>query len=206
MATDLTAIEDDLRAGLVRLLERRRRRRRRLVTAAVASLVACGLSAVAIASDIGADLQLDPTEWSILGGGSVDDGRGAYVHAKRIADGSNSTFLVAHDASLPAYQAFLLHEKTLAAAQASSPVLVRVEQGDLCTPPALTRAETVAMTALRAQFPPGAMADVTKGAVDSSVQAAFADSSCKGLEYAGEQARFVYAGVQPASTLMPGVG
>jgi hypothetical protein len=205
MATDLTAIENDLHAGLARLLERRGRRRRRLVTAAVVGVVACGMSAVAIASDIGPDLQLDPTQWSILGGGSVDNGRGVYVHAKRISDGSSSTFLVTHDASLPAYQAFLLHQKTLAAAQASSPVPVRIEQGDPCTPSALTRAETVAMTTLRAQFPPGAMADLTKSPVDSSVQAAFADSPCKGLEYASEQARFVYAGVQPASTLMPGV-
>ena len=106
---------------------------------------------------------------------------------------------------MPAYAAFLLYEQTLAAAQASSPVPVRVERGDLCTPSALTRAETVAMTTLRAQFSPGADADVTKGSVDSSVQAAFAGSPCKGLEYAGEQARFVYAGVQPASKLMPRV-
>ncbi len=206
MTTDFVALGEDLHSGLVRRLERHRRRRRRLVTTAFVGLVACGLSAVAIASGIDADLQLDPTKWSILGGGSVDDGRGAYVHAKRISDGSNSTFLVEHDKSLPAYRAFLLHEKTLAAAQASSPVLVRVEQGDLCTPSALTRAERVAMTTLRTQFPPGAMADLTKGLVDSSVQAAFADSPCKGLEYAGEQARLVYAGVQPASMLMPGVG
>lgn len=205
MATDFAAIGEDLHAGLVRRFEGRRRRRRRLATAAVASLAACGLSAAAIASGIGADLQLDPTQWSILGGGSVDNGRGAYVHAKRISDGSNSTFLVDHDESLPAYPAFLLYEQTLAAAQASSPVPVRVERGDLCSPSALTRAETVAMTTLRAQFPPGADADVTRGSVDSSVQATFAGSPCKGLEYAGEQARLVYAGVQPVLKLMPGV-
>jgi hypothetical protein len=205
MATDLVALGEDLHAGLVRRLELHRRRRRRLVTTAVASLVAFGLSAAAIASGIGGDLQLDPAQWSLLGGGSVDDGRGAYVHAKRISDGSNSTFLVAHDEDLTAYRAFLLHEQTLAAAQASSPVPVRVEQGDLCTPAALTRAETVAMTTLRAQFPPRADADLTKASVDSSVQAAFAGSLCRGLEYAGEQARFVYAGIQPAAKLMPGV-
>ena len=42
------------------------------------------------------------------------------------------------------------------------------------------------------------------GAVDSAVSAAFADAPCKGLEYAGEQARLVYAGRQPAAKLMPG--
>jgi hypothetical protein len=44
------------------------------------------------------DLHLDPTKWSVLGGGSTDDGRGAYVHAQRRSDGSYSTFLVEHDA------------------------------------------------------------------------------------------------------------
>jgi hypothetical protein len=204
MATDFAALGEDLHVALVRRLERRQRRRRRLVTAVVAALVASGFSAAAIAGGIGDDLQLDPTKWAILGGGSVDNDRGAYVHAKRISDGSHSTFLVEHDANLPAYRAFLLHEQTLAAAQASSPVPVRVESGDLCAPSALTRAEAVAMSTLRAQFPPGTDTDATKSAVDTSVRAAFAGSVCGGLEYAGEQARLVYAGVQPASTLMPG--
>lgn len=205
MATDFAAIERDLHLGLNRWFERRRRRRRRLVTLAVASLVTSGFSAAAIASGIGPDLQLDPTKWSVLGGGSVDEGRGAYVHAERTSDGSSATFLVVHDQGLPAYRAFLLHEQTLEAAQGSSPVAVRVEPGDLCTASALTRAETVAMTTLRGQFPPGAVADATKPAVDAAVQAAFAGSPCKGLEYASEQARLVYAGIQPATMLMPGV-
>jgi hypothetical protein len=205
MATDFAAIEQDLHLGLSRRFERRRRRRRQLVTLALASLVTTGFSAAAIASGIGPDLQLDPMKWSILGAGSVDNGRGAYVHAKRTSDGPSSTFLVEHDQGLPAYRAFLLHELTLDAAQASSPAAVRVEPGDLCTASALTRAETVAMTTLRGQFPPGAAADATNSAVDASVQAAFAGSPCKGLEYAGEQARLVYAGVQPATMLMPGV-
>lgn len=205
MATDFAAIERDLHLGLTRRFERRRRRRRRLVTLAVASLVTSGFSAAAIASGIGPDLQLDPTKWSVLGGGSVDEGRGAYVHAKRTSDGSSSTFLVEHDQGLPRYRAFLLHEMTLEAAQATSPVPVLVEPGDLCSASALTRAETVAMATLRGQFPPGADADATKAEVDASVQAAFAGSPCKGLEYASEQARLVYAGTQPATMLMPGV-
>ena len=206
MATDLAAIGEDLHLALVRRSEHRRRRRRRLTGTTVTCLVAAGLCAAAIASGIGGDLQLDPTKWSILGGGSVDSGRGSYVHARRTSDGSNSTFLVEHDAGLAPYRAFLLHEQTLAAAQASAPVPVSVEPGNLCTPSALTRAETIAMLALRTEFPPGAAADVTKSRVDSAVVAAFAGSRCKGLEYAGEQARLVYAGVQPASKLMPGVG
>jgi hypothetical protein len=205
MSTDLVALGQDLRAAFVRYHERGQRRRRRLATALIAGLVASVFSAAAIASGIGEDLLLDPTEWSILGGGSVDEGRGGFVHAERISDGTHSTFLVEHDASLPPYKAFLLHEQTLAAAEASSLVPVHVESGDLCTPSALARAEIVALSTLRAQFPPGAPADATTNAIGSSLQAAFAGAPCRGLEYAGEQARLVYAGVQPASTLMPGV-
>ena len=201
--TDFALLEQDLRVALVRHFQRSRRRRR-FATAGVVGLVACGFSAVAIASSIGADLQLDPTKWSILGGGSVDGGRGAYVHAQRRADGSPSTFLVEHDAGLPAYQAFLPHERTLAAAQETSPIPVVAEQGALCTADELTRAETVAMNTLRAQFSPGAPINQTKAWVDASVQQAFPGSPCKGLEYAGEQARLVYAGVMPADKLMPG--
>jgi hypothetical protein len=168
-------------------------------------LVATGAFAtVAYASGIGGDLQLDPSKWSILGGGSVDEGRGAYVHAKNRVDGSNSTFMVEHDSGLPAYQAFLLHQKTLAAANSTSPVPVRSEAGALCTPDALTRAETVAMVALRAGFTRGASPDATRVAVTAAVADAFKNAPCVGLEYAGEQARLVYSGRQPESTLMPG--
>jgi hypothetical protein len=206
MPTDLVAIGEDLHAALVRRVERRQRRRRRAVAAvaAVAAASALSLSAAAIASGVGGDLQLDPTKWSLLGGGSVDNDRGAYVHAKRLSDGSHATFLVEHDADMPPYAAFLLHERTLAAAEASSPVPVRGERGDLCAPSALARAELVAIATLRVRFPPGADADATKSSVDASVQAAFAGAPCRGLEYAGEQARLAYAGVQPASMLMPG--
>jgi hypothetical protein len=206
LTPELELIGHDLDIAVRGLIARRHRRRRTVRLTGATLTLAAIFSAAAIASGIGGDLQLDPTKWSILGGGTVDNGRGAYVHAKRTSDGSNSTFLLEHDAGLPAYQAFLLHERTLAAAQDSSPVPVQAEQGDLCTPSALTRAETVSMSTLRAQFPPGTNGDATKGAVDSAVRAAFAGSSCRGLEYAGEQARLVYAGVQPASKLMPGVG
>lgn len=62
----------------------------------------------------------------------------------------------------------LLHEKTLSAAEATSPVPVRIEQGALCTPSELTHAEAVALATLRAQFPAGTNVDSTKSAVDSA--------------------------------------
>jgi hypothetical protein len=205
MTTDLEAIGRDLQHALERRIRNKRRRTQRLRLAGL-SLVATGVFAtVAYASGIGGDLQLDPSKWSILGNGSVDGNRGAYIHAKNRADGSNSTFMVEHDSGLPAYQAFLLHQKTLAAANSTSPVPVRSEPGALCTPDAVTKAETVAMTALRAAFTPGASPDATRLAVTSAVADAFQDAPCAGLEYAGEQARLVYSGRQPESTLMPGV-
>lgn len=204
MTTDFDAIARDLSDALGRRLERRRRTNRRLRTALLTVAVAGAFSTAAIASGIAGDLQLDPTKWSVLGGGDVDGGRGAYVHAQKLADGSSATFMVEHDAALAPYQAFLLHEKTLAAAQASSPVPVRVEPGELCSAAAVTRAEQVALATLGASFAPGTNADASKQAVDEATQTAFAGSPCKGLEYAGEQARLVYAGVQPRSKLMAG--
>ncbi len=203
MATDLEAIGHHLHALLGRRIANRRRRRRRVHVGALAAASVVVFATVAIASGIGSDLQLDPTKWSVLGGGSVDDGQGAYVHAKRVDDGSSSTFLVEHDANLAPYLAFLLHEKTLAAANATSPTPVRIERGALCTPAEVTRAEAIALSTLRAQFPAGTKADAS-GAVDTAVQAAFASAPCRGLDYAGEQARLTYAGVQPATKLMPG--
>jgi len=50
----------------------------------------------------------------------------------------------------------------------------------------------------------GSAASATKQAVDRAVAAAFRDSACRGLKYAGEQARFVYAGIEPRTLLMPG--
>jgi hypothetical protein len=201
---DLQALEADLRHALAAHYERRSRRRRRILASVAAGLAALALCTVALAGAIGGDIQLDPTKWSILGGGSVDGGRGAYVHATRKSDGLNATLLVEHDEGLPTYERFLLHERTLAAAQASSSISVRVEPGPLCAAPELTRAEVVAMDLLRSEFAPGTGADATKTKVEAAIRDQFADSACRGLEYAGEQARLVYAGVEPDSNLMPG--
>jgi hypothetical protein len=205
MTTDLEAIGRDLQQALERRVRIKRRRSHR-VRVAFLSVALCGAFAtVAYASGVGADLQLDPTKWAILGGGNVEGGRGAYIHARNRADDSNSTFLVEHDSGLPAYQAFLLHEKTLAAANATSPVPVRSEAGGLCSADLLTRAEVVAMDTLRASFASGSSPEATRAAVTVAVARAFQGAPCMGLEYAGEQARLVYSGRQPASTLMPGV-
>jgi hypothetical protein len=204
MTTDFELIGLDLSAALHRWMETRRRKGRRIRIALLSAAVAGAFSAAAIASGIAGDLGLDPTKWSVLGGGDVDGGRGAYVHAMNLEDGANATFLVEHDAGLAAYQAFLLHEQTLAAAQVSSPVLVRVERGELCSPAAVTRAEQIALSILSAAFSRGESPDTSKQAVDDATATAFADAPCRGLEYAGEQARLVYAGVQPSSKLMPG--
>jgi hypothetical protein len=204
MTTDLEAIGRDLQYALERRLRNKRRHSHRLRLAGLCLAATCAFATAAYASGIGGDLQLDPSKWSVLGGGNVDDNRGAYVHAKNRVDGSNSTFMVEHDSGLPAYQAFLLHQKTLAAANSTSRVPVRSEPGALCTPDALTRAETVAMVALKTEFTPGTSPDATRVAVTSAVAAAFENAPCAGLEYAGEQARLVYSGRQPESTLMPG--
>ena len=200
---DLDALGRDLSAAYDRRLSHLRRRRRAARAGGAAALLACAFATVAAASGVGPDLGLNPADWSILGGGSTDGGRGAYVHARRTTDGSHSTFMVEHDAGLAPYQAFLLHERTKAAADATSPVAVRTEPGALCTPAQLTRAETVALQALAA-FAPGTPADATKAATDSAVTTEFAGDLCRGLEYAAEQARLVYAGVEPRTLLMPG--
>ncbi|HZQ65409.1 MAG TPA: hypothetical protein VFA66_09325 [Gaiellaceae bacterium] len=204
MTTDLDMLGYDLTLALHRRVARKRRSARRLRVAAVAITAAGVLSAAAMASGIADDLGLDPAKWSILGGGDVDGGRAAYVHARKLEDGSSATFVVEHDASLSRYDAFLLHERALDEARATSPVPVRTEQGELCSREALTKAEQVALSSLAAEFAPGTPADATKDAVDAATAAAFAGSPCRGLEYAGEQARLVYAGKQPRSMLMPG--
>jgi hypothetical protein len=135
--------------------------------------------------------------------GQLDGGRASYVHAVR-TDGRSSTFLVEHDDGLPPYAAFLLHERTIDAAAETSPVPVRDEPGGLCTPEQLTRAERVALGALESDFGRGAAFDSTGPAVSHAVADAFADAPCRGLAYAGEQARLVFAGTQPSNTLMPG--
>lgn len=196
-------LERDLHAGAGRAVARRRRYRRRLRIAGTTAAAALVFSAVAVASGIGPELQLDPTKWSILGGGSVDGGQGQYVHAQNREDGNHSTFMVEHDQGLDRYDAFLLHQRLSRAAASSSPVRVRPEKGAPCTRAELTRAEVIALATLRDSFAPGTVPDATKQAVDDAVAEGFASSPCAGLEYAGERARFVYAGIEPVSMLMP---
>jgi hypothetical protein len=190
---DLDAIGSDLAAAYGRRVDRDRRRRRRARAGGAVVVLSFVFATVAVGSGIGPDLQLNPAEWSILGRGSTDGGRGRYVHAKRVADGSHSTFMVEHDAVLSPYQAFLLHQRTRAAADASSPVPVRIEPGPLCTADQLTHAESTALAALRSG------ADAA-----AAVAASFGGAPCRGLEYASERARSVFSGKEPASMLMPG--
>jgi hypothetical protein len=203
---ELESFGEELRVAYGRHLTKRRRRRRLQITGASA-LLTLALAAGALASGIGPDLQLDPTKWTILGSGSIDGGQAKYVHAQRKDDGGHSLLMVEHDAGLARYQAFLLHERIKAAGnanEAESGVPVRTEPGELCTASELTRAESVALDALGAEFAPGTAPSTTQPAVDGALAAAFADRPCRGLEYAGETARFVYAGIQPKSNLMPG--
>jgi hypothetical protein len=200
---DLDAIGRDIVAAHGRRLERTHRRQRAVRAVAAGMAVAGAFAAAALASGIGPDLQLDPAQWTILGSGSTDHGRGQYVHAKRIRDGSHSTFMVEHDAGLSPYAAFLLHERTRAAADSTSPVPVQEEQGSICTPAELTRAESVALATLAA-FPAETPPDASKEEVDAAVASAFAAHRCRGLAYASERARFVYAGIEPRRFLMPG--
>ena len=207
LSPQLELIGRDLDAAVRRLIARRQRRRRvTRITAVVVGLAAV-FSAVAIASGIGPDLQLDPTKWAILHRGEVDNGRALYVHATEKATGGHSLFMVEHDAGLDRYQAFLLHERVVDAgnaAESESGVRTRVEPGPLCSAAELTRAELVALANLRSGFVEGTPADATKQPVDDAVRAAFAAKPCRGLEYAAEQARLVYAGVQPVTMLMEG--
>jgi hypothetical protein len=206
LSSELEVLGSELRTAYGRHLAGRRRRRR-LNVAAASALAMLAFAAVAVASGIGPDLQLDPTKWTILGGGSVDGGKAEYVHAQRKGDGGHSLFMVEHDAGMDRYQAFLLHERVKAAGnvlEAKAGVPVRTEPGEFCAAAQLTRAESVALDALRASFAPGTSADATRQTVDRAVGAAFADGPCRGLEYAGETARLVYAGIEPLANLMPG--
>jgi hypothetical protein len=195
---ELVVVGRDITAGYARLLERRRRRRRGLRFAAASVGVFCAFTAAAFASGIGGDLQLDPTKWTIFERGSVDGGRAVYVKAHSKADGRDSTFMVEHDATLQRYDAFLLHERTVAAAAGDR------EAGALCTPAELARAESVALQALGNTAAPGTSADATIGIADAAVRDAFAGAPCRGLDFASERARFVFAGIEPRSMLMPG--
>jgi hypothetical protein len=201
----LERIGADLQTAVARLVARRRRRRRSVRVAGTIAVAALALSAAAIASGIGPELQLDPTKWSVLGGGTVEGGQGQYVHAQRKADGSPSTFMVEHDDGLEPYEAFVLHERLRAAADETSPAPVHLEPGSLCTRTELVRVEQIALDTLRATFAPGTPADSTRPAVMAALVGAFGESPCRGLEYGGEAARLVYAGTEPRSHLMAGV-
>jgi hypothetical protein len=200
---ELDELGRDLHAAVGRLIARRQRRRRVSRSLVVVTLAAGALSVGALASGVGPDLQLDPTKWTVLGRGDVDGGRGEFVHARENSSGKDSVFMVEHDDGMDRYEAFLLHErlKEQANAAAGKPAS---EAGPLCNRAQLTRAEIVALEALRAQFSPGAPPAATKAAVDRAVADAFAGEPCRGLEYAGERARFVFGGVEPARMLMPG--
>ena len=206
LPTELELLRVELHAAFGRHVARRQRRRRLNVLGA-GVLAALTFAAAAIASGIGLDLQLDPAKWSILGSGSVDGGKAAYVHAQRKDDGSHSLFMVEHDAGMDRYRAFLLHEEVKAAGnavEADSGVPVRTEPGELCTAAQLTRAETVALDTLSAGFAAGTGPNATKRAVDEAVTKEFGYRPCRGLAYAGEIARLVYAGIEQSANLMPG--
>lgn len=207
LSPELELIGHDLEAAMRRLVMRRQRRRRTFRVAGGTATLAAIFSAVAVASGVGPDLQLDPTKWSILHRGNLDGGRGAYVHATEKDSGAHSLFMVEHDASLDRDQAFLLHERLVDAgnaAEAESGVRTQTEPGPRCSAVQLTRAEVVALATLRASFAPGTAANATRPAVDEAVRASFVGAPCRGLEYAGEQARLVYSGTQPQTMLMPG--
>jgi hypothetical protein len=201
LSPGLFELEHDLTAAVGRLATARHRRVRRLRVAAATGLVAVALSATALASGW-TGLPLDPTKWDVLQSGEVD-GKAAYVHAREKTTGRESTFLVEHDRGLDPYDAFLLHERVQAAATTAAGT-TPPESGPLCTRAQLTRAENVALAALQNSFPPGTAPDATRSVVDRAVGSAFADSPCRGLEWAGERARFAYAGVEPRKMLMPG--
>jgi hypothetical protein len=201
MSGGVDALWSDLEDAIGRDIASSARRARRRRVAALCALSLAAASSAAIASGVASDLDLVPEGWAVLRGGTVDGGRGAFAEAVRRADGASSTFLLEHDDGLAPYDAFLLHQRTLAAA--ADPGAPAGEACDLCTPVELSRAETLALSVLRAGFPPGTPADRTRPAVDAALARGFAGAPCAGLEYAGERARFVFAGVEPASKLMP---
>ncbi len=186
LTPELEVVGHDLHAALARRIAhtQHRARRVRLGAAVVTALAVFAGTAAAVDGDL---TFIDPTKWTIFERGSVDNGRAEYAKAHATDGSGDSTFMVEHDAGLERYDAFLLHERTIDAAGGSH------EDGALCSRAELTRAEQVALAALRAGTPPAA-----------AVEAEFAGPPCRGLEYAAEQARLVHSGIQPASLLMPG--
>jgi hypothetical protein len=183
LTPELALIERDLDTALRRLIARRQRRTRTLRTTGALLAAAAAFSVVASAAGL-VDLQLDPTTWTIVERGTVDDGKGEYVRATENNTGEPSTFMVEHDAGLDRYEAFLLHERTADAAG-------NAEDGVLCSAAQLTHAEQLALAALR-----------TGTSASAAVQGA--GLTCRGVTYALERADMVHRGLEPTSMLMPG--
>ena len=192
------ALGRDLHAAVERKVATRRRLRRAARAGAVALALTTFSTTVAVASTGVSFGDLDPTKWTILGRGEVD-GRASYVKARNNETGDEATFLEARDAGLDRYEAFTLHQRALAAAGS-----LPNEAGATCTADELTRAEVVALETLAGIGPPGLAKDAGTARVDAATRAAFGDHPCQGLQYAGERARWVYAGEEPESMLMPG--
>src|SRR5207247_10096325 len=73
LSPELELLGHDLEVAVRRLIARRRRRRRMLRIGGATFALAVTFTAVAVASGIGPDLQLDPTKWTILHRGLVDN-------------------------------------------------------------------------------------------------------------------------------------
>jgi hypothetical protein len=198
---NLEAFGRDLEAGVRALIARRRRRRRvATITAAIVLAAAC-FSAVAVASGLVDDLSLNPARWRILDHGDVEGGQASYVRAIDKRSGKQTLFTVVRDRGMDRYRAFLLHEEVAAAAGERS----YADGMRLCSRRELTRAEQVAVAHLEVSFTPAVGVDAMKRSSDKALAAAFAARPCRGLDYAGERARFVFAGVEPPTMLMPSV-
>lgn len=175
LSPQLQALGTDLQTALARFQGRRRRRRRVAVLAAAAMGV---FASAAVASDIGPDLQLDPTEWAIVARGGDSDGA-KYVKAERRDDGRTSVFLVVPDDGLrDRYDAYLWWRRTAERAGALPP-------GGACT------RETIAEVQRRA----------LAGEPAATIQA---DVHCDGVDYAIGVAQSVASGAEPRVNLMPG--
>ncbi len=195
----LELLGHDLEAGVRALIARRARHRRAATITAAIVLSAASFSAIAVASGLVDDLSLNPARWHILDRGDVESGQASYVRAIDKRSGKQTLFTVVRDRGMDRYRAFLLHEEVAAAAG---------ERPDadgmrLCSRRELARAEQVAMAHLEASFTPADDVDAMKRSTDMALAATFATRSCRGLDYAGERARFVFAGVEPPTMLLP---
>ena len=197
LSPELQAAGRELTAAYARRLERRRRNRRRVRGAAAGLALFCAFTAAAFGSGIADDLYLDPTKWQVFERGSVEGGRAVYVKAHSREGRGDSTFILEHDRDMDRYQAFVLHERAVTAGGGG-------ETGALCTPAELTRAEHVALDAVERSFAPGTRPEMMRDTTERALRNEFRGGVCRGLEYAGERARFVYAGVEPRTMLMPG--